>query len=225
MEKNVGKNKMIIRKAKNTIQIKAFGEVRCIKRNDPEGILKHNLTDVVNSFISCNKIVKLEDEIELSSYAGIYSLVTLDNTDELYINLQKDEETIKTVEKIISKYVNDRNSFVFENLNNIKKMELNLTNKTSYEKTEDGIVLNLKCDKENNIHEMEKKFLFKLFNVLFDLENISFVNSQNAGYFKRNDIDVTMNSNLCKLFNDLNKKTDDKVKTLKKEAMFNESQY
>ena len=46
-----------------------------------------------------------------------------------------------------------------------------------YEKIENGIVLNLKADKENHIHEMEKKFLLKLFNVFFDTEDISFVNN------------------------------------------------
>lgn len=215
MKEQVGKNKMIIKKINNAIQIKTFGEISCVKRNDPEGILKHNLTDVVNGFVGNNKIVKLEDEIELSSYAGIYSLVTLDNTNELYISLQKDEETLKNVENIINKYVSDRNSFVFENLGNIKKLELNLTNKTSYEKIESSIILNLKTDKENNIHEMEKKFLLKLFNVLFDSENISFISSEKAGYFKKNGIDVIMNSDLCKVVNAIYNKSDNKVKTLK----------
>ena len=87
MKEQVGKNKMIIEKINNAICVRAFGKIGCIKRNDPEGILEHNLTDIVNSFVGCNKIVKLEDEIELSSYAGLYSVVALDNTDELYSQL------------------------------------------------------------------------------------------------------------------------------------------
>ena len=216
MKLNFDKDKMIVRKIKDNYHVKIYGEMKYPKNKESEEIFAPSLTHIVNSFISENKIVKLEDELEIFDCPGIYSLVAANNNEELYLHLTKDDESLKNIENIINKYVSDRNSFIFENLKQIKKLELNLTNKTSYEKTEDGFVLNLKYDKDKKIHEMEKNFLMNLFKVLFDNEEFAIINGVDKGYFSKNGIDVIVDNNLCKVIGKIYNRKESKVKILEK---------
>ena len=73
---------MIVRKIKNNYHVKIYGEMNYPRNKESEEIFIPSLTHIVNSFISENKIVKLEDELEIFDCPGIYSLVVADNNEE-----------------------------------------------------------------------------------------------------------------------------------------------